>query len=224
MITAERKPMAEIKAMLAPYRKILVVGCGTCVAECASGGEKEVGLLASALRMDAQIEGRTIEVREMTIDRQCVYEFIDKLTGVADRYEVILSLGCGAGVQAVAEAFPKMLVIPALNTTFIGETKEPGLWVENCRACGDCKLGYFAAVCPVTRCAKGLYNGPCGGSKNGVCEVDPDTPCAWQLIVERLENTGRNDLLEAIYPPADWSRQQGKGPRKIAREDQRSES
>ncbi|HOE17661.1 MAG TPA: methylenetetrahydrofolate reductase C-terminal domain-containing protein [Syntrophorhabdaceae bacterium] len=223
MITAERKPMAEIRAMLAPYRKILVVGCGSCVAECASGGEKEVGLLASALRMDAKIEGRTIEVREMTIDRQCVYEFIDQLTGIADRYEIILSLGCGAGVQAVAEVFPKMLVIPALNTTFIGETKEPGLWVENCRACGDCKLGYFAAVCPVTRCAKGLFNGPCGGSKNGVCEVDPDSPCAWQLIIERLENAGRSDLLEAIYPPADWSRQQGKGPKKIVREDQRSE-
>lgn len=223
MITAERKPMAEIRAMLAPYKKILVVGCGSCVAECASGGEKEVGLLASALRMDAKIEGRTIEVREMTIDRQCVYEFIDQLTGVADRYEIILSLGCGAGVQAVAEVFPKMLVIPALNTTFIGETKEPGLWVENCRACGDCKLGYFAAVCPVTRCAKGLFNGPCGGSKNGVCEVDPDSPCAWQLIIERLENAGRSDLLEAIYPPADWSRQQGKGPKKIVREDQRSE-
>jgi len=223
MITAERKPMAEIRAMLAPYKKILVVGCGSCVAECASGGEKEVGLLASALRMDAKIEGRTIEVREMTIDRQCVYEFIDQLTGIADRYEIILSLGCGAGVQAVAEVFPKMLVIPALNTTFIGETKEPGLWVENCRACGDCKLGYFAAVCPVTRCAKGLFNGPCGGSKNGVCEVDPDSPCAWQLIIERLENAGRSDLLEAIYPPADWSRQQGKGPKKIVREDQRSE-
>lgn len=223
MITAERKPMAEIRAMLAPYKKILVVGCGSCVAECASGGEKEVGLLASALRMDAKIEGRTIEVREMTIDRQCVYEFIDQLTGVADRYEIILSLGCGAGVQAVAEVFPKMLVVPALNTTFIGETKEPGLWVENCRACGDCKLGYFAAVCPVTRCAKGLFNGPCGGSKNGVCEVDPDSPCAWQLIIERLENAGRSDLLEAIYPPADWSRQQGKGPKKIVREDQRSE-
>jgi ferredoxin len=224
MITAERKPMTEIKAMLAPYSKILVVGCGTCVAECASGGEKEVGLLASALRMDAQIEGRTIEVQEMTIDRQCIYEFIDKLTGIADRYDVVLSLGCGAGVQAVAEVFPKMLIVPALNTTFIGETKEPGLWIENCRACGDCKLGYFAAVCPVTRCAKGLFNGPCGGSKNGVCEVDPDSPCAWQIIIERLENAGRIDLLEAIYPPADWSRQQGKGPRKIQREDQGSEN
>ena len=220
MITAERKPLSEIKEMIAPYRKILVVGCASCVAECASGGEKETGLLASALRMDAKLSKKDIEVKEMTLDRQCVYEFINQLTDVIDQYDVILSLGCGAGVQAVAGVFPKVHIVPALNTTFIGETKEAGLWVENCRACGDCKLGYFAAICPVTRCAKGLFNGPCGGSKTDRCEVDPDVACAWQLIVSRLEEMGRLDLLRKVHPPADWSKQQGKGPRKIHREDQ----
>ena len=220
MITAERKPLSEIKEMIAPYKKVLVVGCGSCVAECAAGGEKEVGLLASLLRMDAKKEGRDLAIKEMTLDRQCVYEFIDQLTDVIDGFDAVLSLGCGAGVQAVAEVFPKAFILPALNTTFIGETKEAGLWIENCRGCGDCKLGYFAAVCPVTRCSKGLFNGPCGGSKDGKCEVDPDTPCAWQLIIERLDAGGRLDLLDAVYPPADWSKQQGKGPRKIKREDQ----
>lgn len=222
MITAERKPLSEIKAMIAPYRKILVVGCGTCVAECASGGEKEVGLLSSALRMDAKMEGREIEIKEITLDRQCVYEFIEQLSGLVNQYDVILSLGCGAGVQAVAEVFPEAYVVPALNTTFIGETKEAGLWVENCRGCGDCKLGYFAAICPITRCAKGLFNGPCGGSKDGKCEVNPDTPCAWQLIITRLDESGRLNLLQAIHPPADWSKREGKGPRKIEREDQKT--
>jgi ferredoxin len=220
MITAERKPLSEIKEMIAPYKKILVAGCGSCVAECASGGEKEVGLLASALRMDANMEGRKIEVNEITLDRQCVYEFIDQLTGLVGRFDAILSLGFGAGVQALADVFAGVIILPALNTTFIGQTKEAGLWIENCRACGDCKLGYFAAVCPITRCAKGLFNGPCGGSKDGKCETDPDAPCAWQLIIERLDKAGRLDLLQNVYPPADWSRQQGKGPRKIHREDQ----
>jgi ferredoxin len=221
MITAERKPLSEIKETIAPYKKVLVAGCGSCVAECASGGEKEVGLLASLLRMDAKKEGRELDIKEITLDRQCVYQFIDQLTEFIDKYDAVLSLGCGAGVQAVAEVFPKAVIIPALNTTFIGETKEAGLWIENCRGCGDCKLGYFAAVCPVTRCAKGLYNGPCGGSKDGKCEVDPDTPCAWQLIITRLDESGRLDLMEKVYPPADWSKQQGKGPRKIVREDQK---
>ncbi len=161
------------------------------MAECAAGGEKEVALLASLLRMDAAKEGREIEIKEMTLDRQCVYEFIDQVTPLVDQYDVILSLGCGAGVQAMAEVLPKIHIIPALNTTSIAETKEAGVWLEDCRGCGDCKLDYFADICPVTRCAKGLFNGPCGGSKEGRCEVDPDTPCAWHLIITRLEETGR---------------------------------
>jgi len=221
MITAERKPLPEIKESISLYKKILIVGCGTCVAECASGGEKEVALLASALRMDAKKEGRDLEVREITLDRQCVYEFIDQLTALVDQYDVILSLGCGAGVQAVAEVFPKTHIIPALNTTSLAQTKEAGLWLENCRGCGDCKLDHFADICPITRCAKSLFNGPCGGSKGGYCEVDPETPCAWHLIVTRLEESGRLGKLAAVYPPANWSKKEGKGPRKIVREDQR---
>jgi len=222
MISAERKPFGEIKASIRPFGKILVVGCATCVAECAAGGEKEVGLLASQLRLDAAKEGRKIEIKEMTLDRQCVYEFIDQVTPVAGEYDVILSLGCGAGVQAMAEVLPKVHIVPALNTTAISETREAGVWLEDCRGCGDCKLDYFADVCPVTRCAKGLFNGPCGGSKEGKCEADPDAPCAWQLIITRLEETGRAGSMDEVYPPADWSKKQGKGPRKIVREDQRA--
>ena len=220
MITGERKPLSEIKEMVAPFNKILVVGCATCVAECASGGEKEVGLLSSALRMDSKMAGQEKEVKELTLDRQCVYEFIDQLTEHMGKYDAVLSLACGAGVQAVADVFPDAIILPALNTTFLGETKEAGLWIENCRGCGDCKLGTFAAVCPVTRCAKGLLNGPCGGSKGGKCEVDAETSCAWQLIVDRLDKRGCLETLQKVEPPADWSRQQGKGPRKIRREDQ----
>ena len=94
--------------------------------ECAAGGEKEVGLLGSALRMDARMTTRELETREMTLERQCVYEFIDQLTGLADQYDAILSLACGAGVQAVAEVFPNIPILPALNTSFLGQTKEAG--------------------------------------------------------------------------------------------------
>ncbi len=222
MITAERKPMAEIKAAIAPYKKVLLVGCATCVAECAAGGEKEVAMLAALLKIDALKEGRELEIKEVTLDRQCIYEFIDQLTPVVNGHEVILSLGCGAGVQAMAEVLPGIHIIPALNTTSISETKEAGVWLEDCRGCGDCRLDQFADVCPVTRCAKGLFNGPCGGSKDGKCEANPDAPCAWQLIITRREETGRMDRSDEIYPPANWSRKQGKGPRKIVREDQKA--
>jgi len=220
MITAEQKPIDEIRGMIAPYKRILVLGCASCVAECAAGGEKETAMLASALRMAARMEKQEVEIEEKTIDRQCVNEFIVLLDDIIDKYDAILSLGCGAGVQAVGDMFPEIPVIPALNTEFLGETKSQGLWVENCLGCGDCMLYYFGGVCPLARCSKQLFNGPCGGSVNGKCEINPDLDCAWQLIIDRLSTFGALDRLEEVYPPKDWSKKQGSGPRKIVRDDQ----
>jgi ferredoxin len=220
MITAEQKPIEEIREMIAPYKRILVVGCGSCVAECAAGGEKETGMLASALRMAAKMDGKDVVIQEKTLDRQCVNEFVIQLDELIDQYDAVLSLGCGAGVQAVAEMYPEIPIIPALDTEFLGETKSQGLWIENCLGCGDCMLHYFGGVCPLARCSKQLLNGPCGGSMEGICEVNPEVPCAWQMIIERLENFKALERLEEVYPPKDWSKKQGRGPRKIIREDQ----
>jgi len=220
MITAEQKPIEEIREMIAPYRRVLVLGCGSCVAECAAGGEKETGMLASALRMANKMEGRDVIIDEKTLDRQCVKDFFILLDDIIDQYDAVLSLGCGAGVQAVADMFTEIPVVPALNTEFLGETRDQGLWVENCMGCGDCLLYYFGGVCPLARCSKQLFNGPCGGSMQGRCEVNPDVPCAWQLIIDRLERFKGLDRLETVYPPKDWSKKQGIGPRKIIREDQ----
>jgi ferredoxin len=220
MITAEQKPIEEIREMISSYKRILALGCGSCVAECAAGGEKETAMLASALRMVGKMNGEEIEIVEKTIDRQCVKEFVIQLDDVIEQYDAILSLGCGAGVQAIADMYPEVPVIPALNTEFMGETKDQGYWVESCIGCGDCMLYYFGGVCPLTRCSKQLLNGPCGGSMDGKCEVNPEVPCAWQLIIDRLMNFGSLDKLQMIYPPKDWSKKQGAGPRKIIREDQ----
>ena len=220
MITAEQKPIDEIREMIAPYKRVLVLGCGSCVAECAAGGEKETATLASALRMAARMNNEDVVIEEKTLDRQCVKEFYILLDDVIDRYDAILSLGCGAGVQAVADMFTEVPVIPALNTEFLGETRDQGLWVENCLGCGDCMLYHFGGVCPLARCSKQLFNGPCGGSMDGKCEINPEVPCAWQVIVDRLDSHNALDRLEKIYPPKDWSKKQGSGPRKIIREDQ----
>ncbi len=222
MITATQKPIDEIRGMLAPYKRVLALGCGSCVAECAAGGEKETAILASALRMAARMRGEDLLLHERTVDRQCVKEFIIRLDEIPRSYDAILSLGCGAGVQAVSEMVPEIPVIPALNTEFLGETRDQGYWVENCLGCGDCMLYHFGGVCPLARCSKQLLNGPCGGSVNGRCEVDPDMPCAWQQIIDRLEAFGALERLEAIYPPKNWARKQGSGPRKIIREDQQA--
>ena len=206
MIIAERKPLEEIRNMLAGYKRILVVGCGTCVTICWAGGEKEVGILSSQLRLASSKDGNELSIMEAVVERQCEKEMVieelrDKVPGV----EAILSLGCGAGVQTMAELFEEKPVLPALNTTFIGMPEKEGLWVEMCGACGDCFLDRTGGICPVVRCAKGLLNGPCGGTrKGGKCEIDPDKDCAWVLIYHRLERQGRLDLMRKYYEPKNY--------------------
>jgi len=220
MITAQQKPMNEIREMIAPFKRILALGCGSCVAECAAGGEKETGALASVLRMACKIEGKEIVIDEKKLDRQCVRDFVIHLDEVINDYDAILSLGCGAGAQVLADVFPDVPVIPALDTEFLGETRDQGYWLENCIGCGDCMLFYFGGICPLARCSKQMLNGPCGGSMEGRCEIDPEIPCAWQSIIDRLSSFNALDRLEMIYPPKDWSKKHGQGPRKIIREDQ----
>jgi len=221
MIVGEQKPLTEIMEQLGEARKVLVVGCGTCVTVCFAGGEKEVGILASALRMKSKLDGRPLEVDEVTVQRQCEWEYIDPLAEQLKEYDVVLSLACGIGVQAMNERFPETITLPGINTTSLSLPVEQGLWEERCQACGDCILDVTLGICPIARCSKQLLNGPCGGSQRGVCEVNPDIPCAWQLIWERAIKFGKMDQLLEVQPPKNWSSSRDGGPRKIVREDLR---
>ena len=201
MIIAERKPFEEIKEEIKDYKKVLIVGCGTCVSVCMAGGEKEVELLATELRMANKLDKSDVEIGEATIQRQCDREYIEPIMERAKEYDAVLSMACGAGVQYMAEVLEPMSVLPAVNTRFIGVNLDEGLWMERCRACGDCVLADFAGICPVTMCAKSLMNGPCGGSKDGKCETGKDRDCAWVRIIERLTKQGKLDNLVGIIPP-----------------------
>lgn len=219
MIVAERKPIEQIKEYIKTYKKILIAGCGECVTVCFAGGEREVGILASQLRLLWGREKGKIEILEQTVRRQCEKEFVEELKVNIEKVDAVLSLACGVGVQFIAEHFPSMPVYPGVDTKFIGETKEPGLWVENCQSCGNCILDKTGAVCPIARCSKSLLNGPCGGSQEGKCEIDKDLDCAWQLIYERMKLLNRLNELEQIEPIKDWSKSRDGGPRKVFRED-----
>jgi ferredoxin len=207
MIVAQRKPFAEIEAMLAPYKKVLIAGCGTCVAVCLTGGEKEVGLLAAELSIASQIKGRSLILEEATVERQCDREFLSELKEPVGRTEAVLSLACGAGIQFLAEMYDHLPVLPGVDTTFIGVNEAVGFWTERCRACHECVLDQTGGICPKTMCAKGLLNGPCGGTVHGQCEVDQEKPCAWTQIYQRLERTGRLDLLRRTLEPGRHDRQ-----------------
>lgn len=215
MIVAEQKPIEEIKGFVDKHRRVLVLGCGTCVTVCNAGGERETKICASLLRL-AGHKG----IAENTIERQCDAEFFEDVVDQAADCDAVLSLACGVGVQLAARLFPDKAVYPALNTQFMGINEGPGQWSEACLGCGDCKLGAFGGVCPVTQCSKSLCNGPCGGSEDGMCEVDPENiECGWQKIWDRLKAIGQLDVLERNEPPRDWSTSHDGGPRKIVRPD-----
>uniref|UniRef100_A0A7V4DHU7 Methylene-tetrahydrofolate reductase C-terminal-like domain-containing protein n=1 Tax=Candidatus Caldatribacterium californiense TaxID=1454726 RepID=A0A7V4DHU7_9BACT len=215
MIVGERKPLREILESLSPYREVLVLGCGACVTVCLAGGEKEAREVAALLRLKGFV------AEAASVERQCEREFLLPLREKIPAFQVVLSLACGVGVQTLSEVFPGISVLPGLNTSFMGAPLAQGVWEERCIGCGECIVHRFGGICPVARCAKNLLNGPCGGSKNGRCEVRPDRDCAWQLIYDRMKALGRLEELFVIQPPKNWGPSRFGAQRKIVREDVR---
>jgi ferredoxin len=204
MIVAKRKPFDEIMELLKDHKKVLVVGCGTCVAVCLTGGEKEVAVLAAELDMGRKLANNPVEIGSITLERQCDREYLEKLAGMADQYDAMISMACGVGIQFLAERFPNKPVLPAVDTCGLAVNQDVGWYEERCRSCGHCLLGLTGGICPVTMCAKGLYNGPCGGTNKGSCEISADQPCAWYMIHERLKAQGRLNAIRQIKPAEDW--------------------
>lgn len=217
MIVAERKPFEEILEMIGGHKRVLVLGCGSCVTVCLTGGEKQADELASQLRLAAKAKGRELSVEVDCITRQCDREFLQNLKMPLESYDAVLSLACGVGVGFMSEQSPKTPILPALNTSFYGANQASGMWEEYCGGCGDCVLAVTGGICPIARCSKALINGACGGTSNGKCEVSKDMDCAWYLIFKRLQETGRLEEYRKIRPPKNWSKDRnGKGVRRLS--------
>jgi ferredoxin len=219
MIVAEKKPIEEIIDYVKDHQSILVLGCNECVTVCEAGGKKEVGLLASALRMHFLQQGREVNVGERTLERQCDQEYLEEIRDIVARYEAVVSMACGVGVQFTAEKYSTLNVYPGVNTLFMGANETRGVWSERCQGCGQCLLAHSGGICPVSRCAKRILNGPCGGSTAGRCEINKELSCGWQLIIDRLKALGRLDEYEKLSPIKNWSTDRAGGPRKVIRED-----
>ncbi len=217
MITiTKQKPLEEVLPSLGKAKKVYIIGCGTCATICHTGGKAEV------LEMKEKLEAEGKKVTGwMVIPTAC-----DELTreALAENAEAIkaadaiLVMSCAFGVQTVTMYSDKP-VYPALNTLFVGKEETPGHFIEVCMQCGNCVLATTVGICPLVRCAKSLLNGPCGGSVDGKCEVSPDTPCAWQLIYDRLKALGQLDKMDEIVPVRDWSTSTSGGPRRFVLSD-----
>jgi len=219
MITGTPKPIEEILEMLEPYDNILVVGCFGCVTVCRVGGDKEVQVLSSTLRLAREASGKKIEIREVCLERQCDPEYLEPMRPYIEDYQAVLSIACGAGIQFMAEKFLKTPLLPGINTGFLGVTERQGEWTERCQGCGDCVLHLTGGICPVTRCAKSIFHGPCGGSVEGICEVAKDVKCGWQLIIDRLVSLDQMENYSKLKPYKGWDSSRDGGPRRIIRED-----
>jgi len=219
MIVADKKPLDEIIEEIKDRENILILGCNECVTVCEAGGQKEAGILASALRMYFLNQGQEVKIDEVTLERQCDHEYLEEIRDTIDQYDAVVSLACGVGVQFMAEKYRTTPVYPGVNTCFLGATEERGLWTERCQACGSCLLASTGGICPIARCAKRLLNGPCGGSTAGKCEINQEVDCAWQLIVDRLKALEKMEDYEKLAPIKDWSTDRAGGPRKVKRED-----
>lgn len=219
MIVGQQKPLDEIVHSISGYKKILILGCGTCVSVCLTGGDKEAQTLARALEHAFRDRENPPSFDVNTIERQCERDWIETLLDIPEDTDAILSLACGAGVQTVADVYRKIPVIPGLNTTFLGAMDSPGVWNEKCHGCGDCILAETGGICPVSRCAKSLFNGPCGGTSDGKCEISSvigrEVDCAWYLIIERLKERGKLDSLKEFRPVKNWITGNVNGPREL---------
>lgn len=196
MIITRKKPIEDVLAMLGDAKKVALVGCASCAASCRTGGEQELAELKEFL------EEQGFEVVATVLPGECCHRLLVKKelkvlknTGC----EAVIGMACGDGVQTVADNV-QLPVYPANDTLFLGQVERVGIFHEYCRMCGDCVLGSTGGICPITKCAKSLVNGPCGGQKNGKCEVNPENDCAWIQIYNRLVATGQEEKLFQTRP------------------------
>ncbi len=204
MIISELKPFDELKAALTDFDRLFLVGCAACATACKSGGEEEV------FKFQEWLTGLRKEVTgSVVIDEAChIMRAARDLRHHRDAVEdasALVVLACGSGVQSISANVEKC-VVGGLNSMFLGNVRRFGQFEEMCSLCGDCILNETAGICPVTTCAKGLLNGPCGGMEDGRCEVDAEIECAWCLIYERLQQQQRPGVFAHRVAPKNWSR------------------
>ena len=219
-----QKPLEEILGMFEDGEKVFVFGCSNCAAKCKSGGEPETREMARALaEKGVEVTGWAVppdgkSTCVLSLTSQILNEDHKEQTAAADSF---LVLACGQGVHTVIDATEGAIVHPGCDTIFGGETVNPEFITEYCSLCGECIADRTGGLCPLTLCAKGLLNGPCGGASEGKCEVFKDRDCGWQLIYERLQKIGRTDSMYEYVPPKShikWTK-----PRSIDLSDGRAE-
>ena len=200
MLITELKSREDIEALLPG--KVFVLLCHGCKE--IYFPEKEAGELVEDLRARGLLTGT------LTTDYICEPENLQArlerrgpMIGEAD---AVLVLSCGVGVQTAAELLEGKRVYAGCDTVRLPGFQGVTPLEYDCGQCGECWLNLTGGICPITACSKSLVNGPCGGTKDGKCEVCPDMECGWERIYRRLEAAGRVDALQSPTQLRDYSR------------------
>jgi ferredoxin len=213
MIISTQKPKEELLPVLEGKNRLFLIGCGACATACKAGGEEEV------FRLQEWLQGAGKEITgSMIIDEAChimrAGRDLRAHRAQVEEADALLVLACGAGVQSISANTDKR-TIGCLDSLFLGNIRRFGQFEEKCSLCGECILNETAGICPVTNCAKGLLNGPCGGMEEGRCEADREIDCAWHLIYERLKRQKRPGVFARIVPAKNWGKVPKPGRHKI---------
>ncbi|MBW2096139.1 MAG: methylenetetrahydrofolate reductase C-terminal domain-containing protein, partial [Deltaproteobacteria bacterium] len=142
-----KKSEEEIDRLLSGLGRIFLIGCGTCATLTHTGGAPEVEAMKEQLTAKGKlITGSTVlPVACDNLTGEALKEFGHQM----DQADALLVMTCAFGVQTVARQM-KTMVVPALDTLFIGKETGPGLFDEVCTQCGTCILGETGGICPVT--------------------------------------------------------------------------
>jgi hypothetical protein len=108
----------------------------------------------------------------------------------------VIVFSCGVGIQVIAKLCPGKEILAGCDTYYLDGFQGLSAQNANCEQCGQCYLNNTGGICPLTVCSKGLLNGPCGGAKNGKCEVSPEMDCGWELIYKRLSNLKHEEIIK----------------------------
>ncbi len=203
MIVTRPKPIDEILVYLDSKERVFIFGCSQCATLSRSGGEDEVKAIAGELEARGKKITGTVVLKEpchLLLTRREIKKFSRQL----ESSEASIIMSCGAGVQTVASLLT-LPVYPGCNSLFLASTLRYGHFEEKCSMCGNCMLAYTGGICVITGCVKHMINGPCGGIKDGKCEIGDGRECVWISVFKRLKTRGELDIMRRILPPADHS-------------------
>ncbi|MDI6743922.1 MAG: methylenetetrahydrofolate reductase C-terminal domain-containing protein [Thermodesulfovibrionales bacterium] len=220
MIITKKRDFKELMENVKNYRNFFLIGCSECATLCGTGGEPELKAMKEALEAEGKsVTGTFVaktgcQVLGTKVELKPFKEALDKT-------DCIIVMSCGAGTQTAVDLYEDKAVFASNDSLFLGNMTRLQFFDERCSLCGKCILDKTGGICPITACPKGLLNGPCGGCKDGHCEISPDIKCAWVRIYERMKKLDKlQELCEVTLEAKDWSASQ-KPRTLVAREEKK---